>query len=467
MTEPVVPFRERLRVAGLLPDPPPPNGAVSPPLRVAESGTAYADAALAAEVERVASAAEGTRNDTLNRAAFAVGQLVAGGALDGEAAAAALAGAAGTAGLPEREVSVTIRSGFTAAASSPRTVPEPPALTSFTVPAGSGPQPDAGRSSRPFTVVNLAEHAGRGVLPPDLICGGYLYRPGTHTLSGPPDAGKTVVTTAWAAGLLHAGESVVGFDEESGAEQTAEKLLSFGVEAAELARLHYVEYPNRRWDAADVAAVAELLTAVRPALVYFDSSAAFLARAGLDEDRAPDVTRFWSEVLLPCARTYGAAVVVIDHVPKAATGGRYARGSGAKLASTDVAYMLDAIRPFSRAEDGLLKLTVSKDRRGYLDRRHEVRVSVTDGLALTFTTVDGSYDPTLAGLPPAAVKLLEVLRAESEPATMTALIDGMAAKFGHGLKRNTASEALNSLADRGLADSAETGPRGEKSWWSA
>ncbi len=468
MTEPVLSFRERLRAAGLTPEPAHPANGAQPvrPVVGSDAASRYADAALTAEVERVAGAAEGTRNDTLNRAAFAVGQLVAGGALDGEAAAAALAAAAGTAGLPEREVTVTIRSGFTAAASSPRAVPvTSDELVSFTVPTrGSGSQPEAGRLSRPFVVQNLAEHAARGIEPPDLICDGHLYRPGTHTLSGPPDVGKTVVASAWAASLLRAGESVVLFDEESGADQTVEKMLALGLEPADFARLHYVEYPNRTWDGPDLRAVAELLSDVRPALVYFDSSAAFLARARLDEDRAPDVTKFWSEVLLPCARTYGAAVVVIDHVPKSASGGRYARGSGAKLASTDVAYMLDVIRPFSRAEDGLLKLTASKDRRGFLHRQHEVRVSVADGLRLTIAAVDGT-DPTTAGLPPAAVKLLDVLRAETTPATMTLLIDGVAVKYGHGLKRNTASEALNSLAERGLADYAGTGPRGEKSWW--
>ncbi len=471
MTEPVLSFRERLRAAGLTPEPAHPANGAQPVRPVADSDAAsrYASAALTAEVERVASAAEGSRNDTLNKASFAVGQLVAGGALDAESAAAALAGAAGTAGLLEREITVTIRSGFTAAAASPRTAPARPELVSFTVPVDSGRQPNAGRSSRPFTVTNLAELAGRGIDPPDLICDGHLYRPGTHSLSGPPDAGKTVLATAWTAGLLRAGESVVAFDEESGAEQTVEKLLAVGVEPAELARLHYVEYPSRRWDGADVAAVADLLTDVRPALVYFDSSAAFLARAGLDEDRAPDVTRFWSEVLLPCARTYGAAVVVVDHLAKAAvTGGRYARGSGAKLASTDVAYLLDVLRPFSRAQDGLLKLSVSKDRRGYLHREHDVRVLTGEGrIRLELTRVDAQpADPELAGLAPAAVKVLDVLRATTAPATVHVLVDALAAKYGHGLRRNTASEALNALADRGLADCAGTGPRGEKTWWS-
>ncbi len=80
----------------------------------------YALAALHKETTRVAAAAEGTRNDTLNKAAFNLGQLVAGGCLPEAAVTTALADAAGASGLPEREAARTIRSGMTAGARRPR-----------------------------------------------------------------------------------------------------------------------------------------------------------------------------------------------------------------------------------------------------------------------------------------------------------------------------------------------------------
>jgi hypothetical protein len=80
----------------------------------------YGQAALREESVRVATAREGARNDTLNRAAFSLGQLVAGGCLPGAAVAAALAGAARESGLPDREAARTIRSGMTAGARHPR-----------------------------------------------------------------------------------------------------------------------------------------------------------------------------------------------------------------------------------------------------------------------------------------------------------------------------------------------------------
>lgn len=83
-------------------------------------GRAYAMAALRAETERVASARPGTRNDTLNRAAFSLGQLVAAGLLPPLPVITSLIGAARHAGLPEEEAVRTVRSGMAAGQRKPR-----------------------------------------------------------------------------------------------------------------------------------------------------------------------------------------------------------------------------------------------------------------------------------------------------------------------------------------------------------
>jgi hypothetical protein len=74
----------------------------------------YASVALAAEADRVARAPVGTRNDTLNRAAFALGRLVGAGLLDPALVADELTAAARWAGLGRVEARRTIRSGLTA-----------------------------------------------------------------------------------------------------------------------------------------------------------------------------------------------------------------------------------------------------------------------------------------------------------------------------------------------------------------
>ena len=85
--------------------------------------TRYAMTALHREVHAVRTAADGMRNDTLNRAAFNLGQLVGGGALSEGEVVEQLTAAAKIAGLQDRETNATIRSGLTAGIKEPRTAP--------------------------------------------------------------------------------------------------------------------------------------------------------------------------------------------------------------------------------------------------------------------------------------------------------------------------------------------------------
>jgi len=90
------------------PDPPVPrggSGAIAHPDR-------YAAVALATEADRVARAPVGTRNDTLNRAAFALGRLVGAGLLEAATVTRELLAAARWAGLGRAETTRTIRSGL-------------------------------------------------------------------------------------------------------------------------------------------------------------------------------------------------------------------------------------------------------------------------------------------------------------------------------------------------------------------
>ncbi|MGW1341331.1 bifunctional DNA primase/polymerase [Kribbella sp. NPDC002412] len=82
--------------------------------------SAYALAALTGELEKVLAATPGQRNDTLNRAAFALGQLVGARLLDQHVARDELVSAAGRIGLPRHEAERTITSGLTAGTQHPR-----------------------------------------------------------------------------------------------------------------------------------------------------------------------------------------------------------------------------------------------------------------------------------------------------------------------------------------------------------
>jgi hypothetical protein len=108
-------------LARLLTDDPAPSQALRPlPFPDGTASRAYALAALREETRRVADALPGTRNDTLNRAAFSLGQLVAARLLPPLPVMTALADAAACAGLPDDEARRTIRSGVAAGTRKPR-----------------------------------------------------------------------------------------------------------------------------------------------------------------------------------------------------------------------------------------------------------------------------------------------------------------------------------------------------------
>lgn len=86
-------------------------------------GSAYGLAVLAGELDQLRTATRGTRNHALNRCAFAVGQVVAGGELEQRHARHELLSAALAIGLSEPEARQTLDSGFTAGAREPRSAP--------------------------------------------------------------------------------------------------------------------------------------------------------------------------------------------------------------------------------------------------------------------------------------------------------------------------------------------------------
>ena len=92
----------------------------NPRPRVARPGT-YGQTALDREAERVKTAPPGQRNDTLNRAAFNLGQLVASGHLTDSDVTDTLTDAARHAKLTETEIARTIASGLSAGQRNPRT----------------------------------------------------------------------------------------------------------------------------------------------------------------------------------------------------------------------------------------------------------------------------------------------------------------------------------------------------------
>ena len=121
----------------------------------------YAQAALDRELDELARTHEGARNAQLNRAAYSLSQLVAGGELDRADVESQLAATALAIGLEERETMRTLRSAFDAGAKTPRNVPAPtwPAASSPSAPseiqAPGSPGQNGGDPARSVDVPDL------------------------------------------------------------------------------------------------------------------------------------------------------------------------------------------------------------------------------------------------------------------------------------------------------------------------
>lgn len=103
-------------------DPAPPRRPGPAPAQIDNLG-GYLGAVLRGEAQRVVDARPGWRNDSLNRAAFRLGQFVGSGLLSFGIASQVLAAAAEAAGLGNAEIAATITSGMRAGACRPASLP--------------------------------------------------------------------------------------------------------------------------------------------------------------------------------------------------------------------------------------------------------------------------------------------------------------------------------------------------------
>lgn len=157
----------------------------------------YAAAALRDELDKVATAPEGTRNATLNTAAFNLGSLIKAGALDEMTVVDDLVVAARSAGLDDREIDATIHSGLSGADAKvgARTIPEHPLTPSPLVEnfALSSPSQFRGRFLTPTDIRNLPE--------PQPLIGNVLNRGTTALLYGKWGTSKSFIALDWACSL--------------------------------------------------------------------------------------------------------------------------------------------------------------------------------------------------------------------------------------------------------------------------
>ena len=194
-----------------------------------------------------------------------------------------------------------------------------------------------------------------------------VYAAAIHTLSGEPGCGKTWIALHAAACALAAGHDVIYIDFEDRASRVVARLLALGAKPDAIAeRFHYIR-PNHPIDSAVKQQLERTIT--NSALAVIDGVTEAMTLHGLDLAANIDVATFYA--LLPrWIADLGPAALLIDHVVKDSDRqGRWSIGGQHKLAGLDgAAYGVKAVTEFGRGRIGTSRITIAKDRPGYIEQ---------------------------------------------------------------------------------------------------
>jgi hypothetical protein len=202
---------------------------------------------------------------------------------------------------------------------------------------------------------------------------GLIYRGARHLLIGEPETFKT--TVGWIVALEAKrghGLIVAAIDFESGPAGTRRLLTDLGATHDELGAIYYVA-PDQPPSRDDITAILD----ANVGLVILDATAGAFSLSGLDDNKRADAEHFSTTWIEPFWRA-NIATIAIDHVPKNLEGrGRFAIGSERKVGAADVVLSLEAAKTMTRGGDGLVRVTVFKDRPGFLLRPTAAEIEFT------------------------------------------------------------------------------------------
>lgn len=208
---------------------------------------------------------------------------------------------------------------------------------------------------------------------PPWLCG-LIYRRKRHSISGPPEAAKTLTALVLALEACRRDNVRVGFvDFESGPAETRRLLEDLGATPDEISAFRYIEAEGPP----DENDLQRCFIAEGVELVIIDAAAGAYAVSGLDEMKRADIEAFANLWIDPLWRQ-GIANVLVDHVVKKADErGKFAIGGERKLGGVDVHLGLSAVKQLHRGGDGLIRIATLKDRPGWLARPTAAELHLT------------------------------------------------------------------------------------------
>jgi len=221
------------------------------------------------------------------------------------------------------------------------------------------------------------------IIPTVLGVVGHLalfYRERINALFGESGGGKSWLAFAAVAEVVRSGERALVADYEDNPAGVAERLVLLGLTDDEIGR---VDYRNPVTGIGKGLGLIEV-EPVTYALIVIDSTGEAMAASATDSNSDGEVAQWFKLAKMMGRLPGGPAVLVLDHVPKDKEApSAFAIGSQRKRAAvTGAAYRVDTLKEPSKGRNGLLKLTVAKDRPGNRPKGStaaEVVITSTDG----------------------------------------------------------------------------------------
>jgi hypothetical protein len=271
----------------------------------------------------------------------------------------------------------------------------PPSDTSWIsqhVPIGTRtpPQPDPDRDDwAPIPLAPIATATLAGTLtvelPTVLHVEGLLpllYRGRVNLLFGESGGGKTWVALQAVAETIKEGGKAAFIDYEDRPEGIVGRLLALGCTPEQCGNVTY--FAPVTGLAVGIETLEKQLNGHE--LVVIDSTGEAMAAGGVKGNDDDDVARWVRLAKRIAALASAPAVLLLDHVPKAADAPTlHAIGSQRKRAAvTGAAYRVDTLKEPAKGRPGTLKLVVAKDRLGNRPK----------GATAAIVDIDGSADGT-------------------------------------------------------------------------
>jgi hypothetical protein len=200
-----------------------------------------------------------------------------------------------------------------------------------------------------------------------------VYPARLNLFMGETESCKTWAALSIIADEIKAGNAGLLVDLEDAPQTAVERLLALGVTPEEITAGLLYAAPEVPFDDLAVAHLTVALTersvmAERELTVaVVDSVSETMALDNLDVNLSTDVVKFYRGMPQWLA-DQGAGVILLDHVTKSNEArGRWAIGSERKISGlTGAAYSFSTAQPFGRGAVGRVRVTVSKDRPGYM-----------------------------------------------------------------------------------------------------